>query len=158
MRVTPDMTNEGGVPVITMADFLDIWDEEGCQVTQDGENVKVAVDTTIYPSHSVWLTPDDADGFADLIKQRAAEARAAQRGELSPVLTFRQQLSPVLWLAVDGANRIVFQTTTPQGAVLEELPVANVDDVRAALAQARDFQLINGQVAGMQRGEGTVRP
>jgi hypothetical protein len=39
--------------------------------------VKIKVDSTAYPNKVIRLEPDDADALADLIRQRAAEARKA---------------------------------------------------------------------------------
>jgi len=77
MRVTKGMTTEGGASLIDEADFLDV-DDTGVQATQNDVTVKLTVDSTAYPSKSVWLEPDDADALGDLLKQRAAECRAAQ--------------------------------------------------------------------------------
>lgn len=77
MRVTEDMTTEGGEPMLRLADFIGL-DDVGIRVTQadaDG-HVKIVVNSTAWPNESIWLDPDDADQVADLIKVRAAEARA----------------------------------------------------------------------------------
>jgi hypothetical protein len=78
MRVTESMTTEGGAPLSKLADFLGV-DDTGIKTTQDGEHVRVVVDSTRLPNESIWLDLDDADAFADLIKQRVREARAGVR-------------------------------------------------------------------------------
>lgn len=75
MRVTEDMTTEGGSPLILLADFLG-QDDTGVKVTTDGcGDVKIEVDSTAYPSKSILVDPDTADELAQLIHLRAAEAR-----------------------------------------------------------------------------------
>jgi hypothetical protein len=75
MRVTADMTTESGEAMLRLADFID--DEgAGVRATEGNGKVRVRVDSTKYPSEYVDLDPDDADALADLIRQRAAEARA----------------------------------------------------------------------------------
>jgi len=76
MRVTKGMTTESGARLDALADFLG-QDDVGIQVTTDGcGDVKIEVDSTAYPSKSILVDPDTADALADLIRQRAAEARA----------------------------------------------------------------------------------
>jgi hypothetical protein len=74
MRVTEDMTTEGGALLATLADFTGL-DDTGILVTQDGEHVIIEVDSTAYPSKKIRLTPDDAGDLACLIIRRASEAR-----------------------------------------------------------------------------------
>jgi len=81
MRVTPDMKNEGGVPVSRDADFLGL-DDTGIQAKRDAEHVRITADSTAYPNKTVWLDADDAEAFGLQLIALAAEARAAARGLL----------------------------------------------------------------------------
>jgi hypothetical protein len=79
--VTEDMETELGAgrgSLLKLADLLG-EDETGVKVEYEYDgSVRLKVDSTAYPSKSVWLTPDDADALADLIKAKAAQARARQ--------------------------------------------------------------------------------
>jgi hypothetical protein len=77
MRVTPDMTTEGGTLLIRDADFLGV-DDTGIQSKQDAEHVRVTVDSTAYPNKTVWLDPDDAEALGLQLIAQAAEARKAR--------------------------------------------------------------------------------
>jgi selenocysteine lyase/cysteine desulfurase len=71
------MTTEGGGSLSKLADIL-AEDEVGVQavLAEIGDLVKLVVDSTCTTcSKHAYLTPDDADALADLLKMRAREAR-----------------------------------------------------------------------------------
>jgi len=77
MRVTPEMTTEGGGRLDKLADVLDV-DGRGARVTLDGleRHVKLIAASTEYPNLPLYFDADTADALGDLLKQRAAELRA----------------------------------------------------------------------------------
>jgi hypothetical protein len=76
MRVTPEMKTEGGERLDKLADFLGTDEVTGIKVTQDRGEVRIIADSTSYPNEAIDLDPDTADMLADLLHQRAREARA----------------------------------------------------------------------------------
>lgn len=77
MRVTPGMRDEFGGDLAKSADIL-AEDEVGvkAEVSWMGDQVMLTVDSTCTTcSKHAYLTPDDADALADLLKMRAREAR-----------------------------------------------------------------------------------
>jgi hypothetical protein len=78
MRVTPGMTTEAGGDLTRLADFLDVDGAGVLATVTDYGTVKLAVDSTAYPSPAANLSPDDTDALADLLKMRAREARGVQ--------------------------------------------------------------------------------
>ncbi len=81
MIVTEAMETELGAGPGSLLKLADILgeDETGIKVELEYDgSIRVKVDSTAYPSTSIWLEPDDADALGDLIKAKAAEGRARQ--------------------------------------------------------------------------------
>jgi hypothetical protein len=74
MRVTPDMTTEGGSRLDKLADFLGL-DDTGVQVSDDGDGVRLTTDSTATRGSSAWLNPEDALGVAWLLIEHAVKVR-----------------------------------------------------------------------------------
>lgn len=80
MLVTPGMRDEFGGDLAKSADIV-AEDEVGVQaeLAWSGDQVKLTVDSTCTTcSKHAYLTPDDADALADLLKMRAREARGVR--------------------------------------------------------------------------------
>lgn len=74
MRVTEDMKTDGGAPLSKLADFIGT-NGKAIHVTEEIHEVRIEANSTSTCNVAVWLTPDDADALADLIKLRAQQAR-----------------------------------------------------------------------------------
>jgi hypothetical protein len=79
MRVTGDMTTEGGAALSTLADLLG-EDEVGVQLTtaEVGDAARLAVDSTSTNAKHVYLDADDCDRLADLLRAKARELRGVR--------------------------------------------------------------------------------
>jgi hypothetical protein len=77
MRVTPEMTTEGGGRLDKLADFLDA-DGRGAKVafSERGDQVKFTAASTEWPAVSLYFDADDTEALGVLLIQRAAELRA----------------------------------------------------------------------------------
>ena len=75
MRVTPDMTTEGGGKLIDLADFLGA-DGTGIKAVPDRGQVKIAVDSCMVPCEKIWLDPDDTRALALHLMEMADRAEA----------------------------------------------------------------------------------
>lgn len=77
MRVTPEMTTEGGARLDRLADLLDV-DGRGVRVafSERGDLVKLTAASTEWPAVSLYFDADDSEALGVLLIQRAAELRA----------------------------------------------------------------------------------
>jgi hypothetical protein len=75
MRVTPEMTTEGGGSLLHLADFTGM-DDTGIKVTGDDRwgTVNIEVDSAIHPSKTIRMDPDDIDALCELLQEKKREA------------------------------------------------------------------------------------
>jgi hypothetical protein len=77
MRVTEDMTTEGGAPLADLADFIGT-DGTAVKVIRYNGEVRVTLGADVFPGKHVYLDPEDAMDLGLRIMQLAQLAR---RGE-----------------------------------------------------------------------------
>lgn len=74
MKVTDDMTTDSGSPLNKLADFIDV-DNQGVQVTREGDLVAICVDSTCTTGKRCWLDVADAEGVIGMLTGIVAEIR-----------------------------------------------------------------------------------
>jgi hypothetical protein len=75
MRVTPDMTTEGGERLDKLADFLGTDRITGVKIKDGYDDITFAVDSCRWPNEAITLDLDTAEAFAHDLLARVKRLR-----------------------------------------------------------------------------------